>query len=492
MGNNSEEDDKRGGSGFHSAEDWSEPHSHSPQSKKWTSDYERDRRLEKELADEHHSHNLFSTFKRFIDDNLGVLSSSFDLKSAWQKEMEQRQAEEHDISYRWTGSLETPDDIEREAQNTTREERLEVLDSVISLYQQSDRTTRHNISRQKVEALYHDPESEWGYLDLLGFESQRGNPVSDLILGTWGSKPRWLSVDWFKRSPYSPVRLEAYNEMNGSGRRWRAAFEDLLCAELDQPMRSDVAASKIGVRTPFGRPQFLHEAPGLDWMLSLHCRGILPLRGPSTYSAWMPSTMAREKFLGSLGFDTSRWVGLGRVPEGSRLAEDFGDLLKAVATKATTETEAETAPMISPETEQDLYDLLPTLARSEMGREKFSLLSERVKQQHDQPTREEEQAMALYNDKSGGEQEKNHRIALSLRDAILSEDVQSATKIINDWYHHGSHRDDGNGGGVEQFYSDMLNQFLQDVPGKSNQAANSTLSRIQIQSPTSSSLHRNQ
>lgn len=77
--------------------------------------------------------------------------------------------------------------------------------------------------------------------------------------------------------------------------KWRNAFENLLEASLDKPMTS---GDKTGFR-PFAPNTTIStwRGPGLDWMLSLQCRGILPPQLPSMYAqirlptdSWIPPT----------------------------------------------------------------------------------------------------------------------------------------------------------------------------------------------------------
>ncbi|PNS21091.1 hypothetical protein CAC42_3429 [Sphaceloma murrayae] len=92
--------------------------------------------------------------------------------------------------------------------------------------------------------------------------------------------PVWLSVDWFKRSRYSPLQCETDTHLHQQGSMWRAAFEDLMSESLGQEMRAREAWS--GARDE----QELYgawAATGRDWMLGLMCRGVVPPLLPGLY-----------------------------------------------------------------------------------------------------------------------------------------------------------------------------------------------------------------
>ena len=93
--------------------------------------------------------------------------------------------------------------------------------------------------------------------------------MTDEAIGS-AQAPKWLSVDWFRRSPYSPVRLEANPQLQRSGVDWREAFEDLMCAALDKP---------TGPKAPKWKAD-----TGFAWLTSLQRRGILPPQLPRLYA----------------------------------------------------------------------------------------------------------------------------------------------------------------------------------------------------------------
>ncbi|KAM3418130.1 hypothetical protein BST61_g6334 [Cercospora zeina] len=301
------------------------------------------KRLQKDLSRESSgAAGPFYSFKKFIDDGFSCLSSALqdlpstaaELKSRMQREQDRWRAEEQDISQRWTGSTDSPDHIQMVASRSSDREKFQVRESTLELLETA-RERNAGIPPAKIEALYRDRDADMGgMLDFLG-------QVSDGALGP----PRWLSVAWFKRDPYSPVRLESHHALGEYGAKWRAAFEDLLDASLDKPMGS---IERVGMREPFGKlPQSTYYGPGLDWMLSLQCRGILPVQLPRSYSAPGMARELRGLRLADHTFERSNPV----------LSADLRDLLCAVGTKATPKTGAEPLPVrIHPATEQDLYE----------------------------------------------------------------------------------------------------------------------------------------
>lgn len=95
----------------------------------------------------------------------------------------------------------------------------------------------------------------------------------------------WLSVDWFERNRYAPSQLEQGKHTHQNGSMWRAAFEDLVCAQLGKEQHARSAWSN---KT---NNQALYTAwaqTPRDWMLGLQCRGILPPQLPSLYRHHSP------------------------------------------------------------------------------------------------------------------------------------------------------------------------------------------------------------
>ena len=242
-------------------------------------------------------YNPFVVFKNFIDDNLNAIrrfpSNITELKARMQQEKEARQKHEVETYRLWTGNTDTPDNAALQRERAAPEQRQAAIDAAVELFKQS-KAKNEKTSKGKVDALYKDDESMFGDLDrfanpMLSFggacyykPETDDNLPSTASLFRWPVRqPRWLSIDWFKKSVYSPVHLEAHPLASQEGTRWRAAFEDLLCAALDKPM---LTREQFGWRPPKGSPQSTYRGPGLDWMLSLQCRGILPPQVPSFYN----------------------------------------------------------------------------------------------------------------------------------------------------------------------------------------------------------------
>lgn len=327
----------------------------------------------------------FERFKNFVDSNFSTLSDGFrnfpsnvsELKARMQQEREARQMEEREIWRRWTGSEDSPDHIRMQIERSTAEAREVARDSVMQLLRQAYEKNRH-VPAHKILDLYRDNEWSFGGLDkfakpMLSFGGAcyyKSDTVDNLpSTARWGwpvPEPQWLSVDWFKRSPYSPVRLEAYPGLQEEGSKWRAAFEDLLSASLDKPMVSDEV---VGIRTPHGKPQSSYYGPGLEWMLSLQCRGILPPQLPSLYkpvSLFDGFDEVNRPRTAAFTHNIKQILDSRSATVYPLVKRDLEALTDEVSIKSGPETEA--APLRSsfpigtwrvPETEEELYDEMP-------------------------------------------------------------------------------------------------------------------------------------
>ncbi|KAK3712146.1 hypothetical protein LTR37_009237 [Vermiconidia calcicola] len=315
----------------------------------------------------------------FIDSNFSTLSEGFknfpsnvsELKARMQQEQEARMEEERDLWRRWTGSEDSPDHIRLQIDRASEDERIENKSVVYMLMQESYRRNQH-VDPQKIFSLYQDSDWSFGGLDrfanpMLSFGGAcyyKSETVDNLpSTASWGwpsPKPQWLSIDWFKRSPYSPIRLEAHPRLCESGTKWRAAFEDLLSAALDKPMASE---EKVGYRIPHGsydKRQSTYYGPGLDWMLSLQCRGILPPQLPSFYMHRLnvPRPGNSMRTLEDITKSFS-------APKHPHLDRDIELLVDEVSIKSGPELPAQSIQFPQtlwkvPDTEQDLYDqMLP-------------------------------------------------------------------------------------------------------------------------------------
>ncbi len=317
--------------------------------------------------------NPFERFIGFVDDNLATLAQGFrrfpsnisELNAKMQQEREARLEEEREIWRRWTGSDDSPDHVRMQIDRASVHDREDAKDAALMLLRESFKQNQH-VPVQKICDLYQDNDWKFGGLDrfaspMLSFGGAcyyKPETVENLpSTARWGwpaAQPQWLSIEWFKRSPYSPVRIEE----QGGKMNWRAAFEDLLCGALDKPM---VSGEKIGVR-PFGKPQSTYRGPGLDWMLSLQCRGILPPQLPFMYrcEAVTKYNMNRNTLLSSE---------YPRSDDLSPLADqnDFKLLVDEVSTRSGPETggwstlQTGVVPWNVPTTEAELYEQMEPL-----------------------------------------------------------------------------------------------------------------------------------
>lgn len=315
---------------------------------------------------EHHA-SPFARFKTFVDslgDNLiNFPSNVASLKARMQAERAAHEAEERDISYTWTGSTDSADYIRMNVTRASPAEQEKILDATELLLKTAWEHSKHLPARKVVE-LYRDNEFKPGWLDhfanpMLSFggacyykAETVDNLPSTAMWARHGLAPQWLSVEWFKRSPYSPVRLgdemaPFRSDWVSDDEVWRAAFEELICATLDRPMNS---TERVGVRAPFGTGQSTHDGPGLDWMLSLQCRGILPLQLPGLYRH-------DQRYPYGAGTLFGEWCSFHA--RGRQTISDEVALTKEIAIKAGPRTERE--PISSP------GPAINTIVREEMG-----------------------------------------------------------------------------------------------------------------------------
>lgn len=177
---------------------------------------------------------------------------------------------------------------------------------------------------------------------------------SKFPIRTTTSNTTWLGIDWFRHSPYSPIQLEQHPDAHQHGGKWRAAFEDLLCAHLDKPQVAHDAwkvEDSIAAAGPNNQTLYNHWAqPGIDWMLGLQCRGILPPQLPSLYNITPLETKKLDRVFGKIVSGVSNFW----TPYGRSVYEDFTQLARIVASP-----DAEDLVVRSnskPETEMDMYE----------------------------------------------------------------------------------------------------------------------------------------
>ena len=325
----------------------------------------------------------FERFKSFVDSNFSALSEGFknfpsnvsELKAKMQQERDARREEEREIWRKWTGSEDSPDHIRMQVDRLSGNDREAVREATYMLLRESYERNKH-VPAQKILDLYRDNEWSFGGLDqfanpMLSFGGAcyyKPETVDNLpSTARWGwpaPRPQWLSVDWFKRSPYSPMSLELHPELCCAGTKWRAAFEDLLSASLDNPLQSQ---EKVGERIPFGKPQSTYYGPGLEWMLSLQCRGILPPQLPSLYkpvSLFDGFDEVKRPRKAQFMHDIEEILSSKSAPMYPLVKRDFNLLMDEIAIQSGPEFEARVkpvavAPWRVPSTEQELYDSMP-------------------------------------------------------------------------------------------------------------------------------------
>jgi len=328
----------------------------------------------------------FERFKNFVDVNLGTFASGFnanvsELKSRMQEEREARRREELDISQRWSGRDDTPDFIRMQVDRQSDDDRHAVEDATYMLLKESYQRNR-NVPPEKILALYNDTEYTPGFLDSfaepmlsMGGACYYKTETVDNLPSTarWGRSkppPQWLSVDWFKRSPYSPIRLESWSDeatvSDFDESHWRVAFEELLLTTLDKPIQPQF---KFGMRPPFGKSESTQHGPGLDWMLSLQCRGILPPQLPGLYRDLRHATGGRaDRTEAKTCMQAIETVLANRTNRYSSATRDIQSLLDEVAIKPAPSpcpffvqevTQAPQSLWRVPDTEEELYDNMP-------------------------------------------------------------------------------------------------------------------------------------
>ncbi|EMC94096.1 hypothetical protein BAUCODRAFT_220540 [Baudoinia panamericana UAMH 10762] len=252
--------------------------------------------------------SFFVTFKDFVDNTASSLADSFrsfptnvaELKAAMQADRERRRQDVKEMWWRWTGLDLSPDHCQMLRDRASPGVQQEAKEATLMLLKEARRKNAH-VSQEKVAALYRDTTAFGSLFDhsspMLSpggacyYQSDSGyNAPSTAIWRAGRPDHPWLSTDWFKWSSYSPVHLQcplsighADESSSTSSMKWRAAFEDLLLATLDKPLEG---LERIGYRPPHGRLTSNLRGPGLDWMLSLQCRGILPPQLPSYWNSF--------------------------------------------------------------------------------------------------------------------------------------------------------------------------------------------------------------
>lgn len=252
--------------------------------------------------------NPFVAFKSFVDDQISAFTH-LPAKSREQRRQQQedgREAEatceEEDKLRRWTGRRDVSHWLHKESKSIFADvamcelspEEHQCAEEATWMLLTESMQKNAMVPTAKLARLYFDPEPWFPARDLFStFDLMNILESTNVRRPAWqetdilasrrlGVIMPWLSVDWFRHSPYSPMSLERHPELSKFDTKWRHAFENLLEATLDKPMTNE---ERFGLRSAHRHATSTWHGPGLDWMLSLQCRGILPPQLPSWYSA---------------------------------------------------------------------------------------------------------------------------------------------------------------------------------------------------------------
>ncbi|KAH0361386.1 hypothetical protein KCU65_g8758, partial [Aureobasidium melanogenum] len=206
------------------------------------------------------------------------------------------------------------------------------------------RNASFGVDPKKILSLYQD-------------HGQGMMPVhSKFPIRTTTSNTTWLGIDWFRHSPYSPIQLEQHSTAHQHGGKWRAAFEDLLCAHLEKPQVAHEAwkaEDTIAASDPDNQALYNHWAqPGIDWMLGLQCRGVLPPQLPSLYNITPLETKKLDRVFGKIVSGVSNFW----TPYGRAVYDDFTQLARIVASPDVEDLVVRSK--VQPDTELDMYETL--------------------------------------------------------------------------------------------------------------------------------------
>jgi len=164
---------------------------------------------------------------------------------------------------------------------------------------------------------------------------------------------QWLSVEWFALSPYSPTNIETEAHLHQQGSMWRAAFEDLMSAELGKEQRAHSAW------TNKRNDQKLYNSWGqapVDWMLGLQCRGILPPQLPSLYQLRDKKAMDQEYAAVVNGKRTMDFPSFNVAYDLERLATEIGTFDEDERAEQMREQTQANSEKKQAESELDLYE----------------------------------------------------------------------------------------------------------------------------------------
>lgn len=283
--------------------------------------------------------NPFIAFRRFADEQFSILiqgvnaipdmlseirSKAEDQRQHWEQQKEQSNSDSTtNLGGRAPWRSVWIDSSFPAAQSPNEESR----DAARTLLLQA-RNANVGINPKRILSLYRDQSSAWDLSD--PFE------------------PQWLSVDWFRRSRYSPTQIETHAHAHQHGSMWRAAFEDLLSAELGKEQEAHPAwTNRVNNQSLYAS---WAQAP-IDWMLGLQCRGVLPPQLPALYQ------FEKTKHIDEVFSDiiNNRYSSRSRHSwHGAQAVSDFERLALEIShfdADERADQQARTA-----ETEQDLYE----------------------------------------------------------------------------------------------------------------------------------------
>ncbi|KAK8203588.1 hypothetical protein M8818_005238 [Zalaria obscura] len=300
--------------------------------------------------------NPFIAFRKFADESFKALVEGFNAVPSLLSEARARAEEEHKKWHqewekgwekeghwgkRWGHDQEEGGDWHKafgrdfwdDAWGFGKESSEEGRDAARALLRQS-REANVGVDPGKIISLYRDDGEtflRWHKGSVSGFSQDHP----------------WLSVRWFKTSPYSPLKLEEHHHTHQHGSMWRAAFEDLLDAHMDKELGAWEAWSG---KTNDQKLYTAWAQSGIDWMLGLQCRGTLPPQLPSLYQSRLADRKRMDQLWGDIMRNERPWK---RGIVSQLVAQDFEDLAREISSPDCDEKHD-----ASTTTELDVYEQL--------------------------------------------------------------------------------------------------------------------------------------
>ncbi|SMQ53650.1 unnamed protein product [Zymoseptoria tritici ST99CH_1A5] len=343
---------------------------------------ERLHREQQEEKEQRHQYppNPLSGFKRTVDGTFEALGGLLRHTFAG------RTDEMAEINRRWTGSEEC-EPMRDPYSPPLGPPDCEVMRELMTSIEQSIARNEH-IPYELIHGLYRDPESA----------------------GSLHRANRWLSVEWFKRNPYSPIRLEAHPQLGQAGTKWREAFEELMNASLGKPIDS---RDSVTMRNSTFQPT--RTAPGLDWMFSLQSRGILP--------PLLPTHFGRSPISSGIDFRVEEDADFENLYAAlwARHAQDPNDELEMYEA-----LERDT----SPEEASENSDSGESSSQAKAELEKAQLTAVKASQLDGPVPPETKSGLRL----TGDQQEDFDDANDALWEALWAKNVDFASRVLSDWH----------------------------------------------------------